>query len=127
MPRMFAYCNDESIVGTPFYLMEFLEGRVLADQSLPGSVIWNQFLYSENYHFTDTGLTHGKPLCRCASQSVCGRIVYLRSPTGIEVALRNYGLGIGERPARSQCKFSDRSELNFHLRQARATLAQTAV
>ncbi len=36
VPRMFAYCNDESIVGTPFYLMEFLEGRVLADQSLPG-------------------------------------------------------------------------------------------
>ena len=36
VPRMFAYCEDESIVGTPFYLMEFLEGRVLLDQSLPG-------------------------------------------------------------------------------------------
>ena len=36
VPRMFAYCEDESIVGTPFYLMEFLEGRVLVDQSLPG-------------------------------------------------------------------------------------------
>ena len=35
VPRMFAYCEDESIVGTPFYLMEFLEGRVLVDQSLP--------------------------------------------------------------------------------------------
>jgi acyl-CoA dehydrogenase len=36
VPRMFAYCEDQSIVGTPFYLMEFLEGRVLVDQSLPG-------------------------------------------------------------------------------------------
>ena len=36
VPRMFAYCEDESIVGTQFYLMEFLEGRVLVDQSLPG-------------------------------------------------------------------------------------------
>lgn len=36
VPRMFAYCEDGSIVGTPFYLMEFLEGRVLVDPSLPG-------------------------------------------------------------------------------------------
>lgn len=37
VPRMLAYCDDEQIVGTPFYLMEFLEGRVLVDQSLPGA------------------------------------------------------------------------------------------
>jgi len=36
VPRMLAYCEDISIVGTPFYVMEFLEGRVLVDQSLPG-------------------------------------------------------------------------------------------
>jgi acyl-CoA dehydrogenase len=36
VPRMYAYCEDESIVGTPFYLMEFLDGRVLVDPSLPG-------------------------------------------------------------------------------------------
>lgn len=36
VPRMYAYCEDESIVGTPFYLMEFLDGHVLVDQSLPG-------------------------------------------------------------------------------------------
>ena len=36
VPRMYAYCKDESIVGTPFYLMEFLDGRVLVDQSLSG-------------------------------------------------------------------------------------------
>jgi aminoglycoside phosphotransferase (APT) family kinase protein len=36
VPRMYAYCEDDSIVGTPFYLMEFLDGRVLVDQALPG-------------------------------------------------------------------------------------------
>jgi aminoglycoside phosphotransferase (APT) family kinase protein len=35
VPRLFAYCEDEAIIGTPFYVMEFLEGRVLVDQSLP--------------------------------------------------------------------------------------------
>ena len=36
VPKLFAYSDDISIVGTPFYLMEFLEGRVIVDQSLPG-------------------------------------------------------------------------------------------
>jgi acyl-CoA dehydrogenase len=36
VPRMRAWCGDETVVGTPFYLMDFLEGRVLADPSLPG-------------------------------------------------------------------------------------------
>ncbi|HAL38303.1 MAG TPA: phosphotransferase family protein [Polaromonas sp.] len=36
VPRMLTYCQDEQIIGTPFYLMEFLDGRVLVDQSLPG-------------------------------------------------------------------------------------------
>jgi acyl-CoA dehydrogenase len=36
VPEMLAYCDDETVVGTPFFLMEFLEGRVFVDQSLPG-------------------------------------------------------------------------------------------
>lgn len=36
VPRMLAYCEDASLLGTPFYLMEFLDGRVMLDQSLPG-------------------------------------------------------------------------------------------
>ncbi|MEJ5988456.1 phosphotransferase family protein [Ramlibacter sp. PS3R-8] len=37
VPRMRAWCGDEAVVGTPFYLMEFLDGRVLTDPSLPDS------------------------------------------------------------------------------------------
>jgi len=36
VPRMLAYCDDDSLLGTPFFVMEFLRGRVLMDQSLPG-------------------------------------------------------------------------------------------
>ncbi len=36
VPRLYAFSDDTAIVGTPFYLMEFLEGRVIVDQSLPG-------------------------------------------------------------------------------------------
>ncbi len=36
VPAALAWCDDESIVGTPFYLMAYLDGRVFVDQSLPG-------------------------------------------------------------------------------------------
>ncbi|MBL8674458.1 MAG: phosphotransferase family protein [Rhodospirillales bacterium] len=34
-PRAYALCEDESVVGTPFYIMEFCDGRVLWDPLLP--------------------------------------------------------------------------------------------
>lgn len=36
VPRMIAYCDDRSVVGTPFYLMERVHGRVFAHYALPG-------------------------------------------------------------------------------------------
>jgi aminoglycoside phosphotransferase (APT) family kinase protein len=36
VPRMFGLCEDESVIGRAFYIMEFMQGRVLWDQSLPG-------------------------------------------------------------------------------------------
>lgn len=35
VPRMHLLCDDESIIGRAFYVMEFIEGRVLWEQSLP--------------------------------------------------------------------------------------------
>jgi len=34
--RQYALCLDESMIGRAFFVMEFVEGRVLWDQSLPG-------------------------------------------------------------------------------------------
>jgi aminoglycoside phosphotransferase (APT) family kinase protein len=35
VPRMHVLCEDESVIGRAFYVMEFIAGRVLWDQSLP--------------------------------------------------------------------------------------------
>lgn len=34
VPRMLVYCEDASVIGTPFYLMEFVDGRVFKDATL---------------------------------------------------------------------------------------------
>jgi aminoglycoside phosphotransferase (APT) family kinase protein len=36
VPRMLLLCEDEAIIGRAFYVMEFVAGRVLWEQSLPG-------------------------------------------------------------------------------------------
>jgi aminoglycoside phosphotransferase (APT) family kinase protein len=36
VPKMLCLCEDETIIGRAFYVMEFMAGRVLWDQSLPG-------------------------------------------------------------------------------------------
>jgi aminoglycoside phosphotransferase (APT) family kinase protein len=36
VPRTFALCEDEAVIGRAFYVMDYAEGRVLWDQSLPG-------------------------------------------------------------------------------------------
>ena len=36
VPRMHCLCEDESVIGRAFYVMEFMQGRVLWDQGLPG-------------------------------------------------------------------------------------------
>lgn len=36
VPHMYCLCEDESVIGRAFYVMEFMQGRILWDQSLPG-------------------------------------------------------------------------------------------
>jgi aminoglycoside phosphotransferase (APT) family kinase protein len=46
--RPHVLCEDQSVIGTAFYVMDFVEGRVLWDQSLPGmtpaerGAIWDE-------------------------------------------------------------------------------------
>ena len=71
VPHMYALCEDESVIGRAFYIMEFLEGRVLWDQSLPGMTPEQRAeIYDEmnrviaalhNVKFAERGLaTYGK-------------------------------------------------------------------
>ena len=36
VPRPLLLCEDPAVIGTPFYVMEYVEGRVFRDLSLPG-------------------------------------------------------------------------------------------
>ena len=36
VPKAYCLCEDATVVGTPFYIMEFLDGRIFEDPSLPG-------------------------------------------------------------------------------------------
>ena len=35
VPKVFCLCNDPSVIGTAFYIMEYLEGRIFIDSKLP--------------------------------------------------------------------------------------------
>ncbi|KAJ6780205.1 hypothetical protein PWT90_01932 [Aphanocladium album] len=36
VPKAYMMCEDDSIIGTPFYIMEFLDGRIFEDTGIPG-------------------------------------------------------------------------------------------
>lgn len=36
VPCVFAFCDDPSLLGAPFFVMEMVEGRIFYDQTLPG-------------------------------------------------------------------------------------------
>ena len=36
VPRVLAYCSDAAVLGAEFYLMEFVQGRIFTDPSMPG-------------------------------------------------------------------------------------------
>ena len=72
VPRMFCLCEDESVIGRAFYVMEFMQGRVLWDQALPGLTPEQRGeIYDEmnrviaalhTVNFTERGLAgYGKP------------------------------------------------------------------
>ncbi len=43
--KQFTLCTDEDVIGRAFYVMEYVEGRVLWDQSLPGMTAAERTLY----------------------------------------------------------------------------------
>ncbi|KAL4802699.1 kinase-like domain-containing protein [Aspergillus unguis] len=36
VPKAYDLCEDSSVIGTPFYIMEFLDGRIFTDPTFPG-------------------------------------------------------------------------------------------
>lgn len=72
VPRMHVLCEDESVIGRAFYVMECMQGRVLWDQTLPGMTPSERTaIYAEmnrviaalhTVNFAERGLaSYGKP------------------------------------------------------------------
>ena len=72
VPHMHCLCEDESVIGRAFYVMEFMQGRILWDQSLPGmepaqrTAIYNEMnrviAALHTVKFAERGLAgYGKP------------------------------------------------------------------
>ncbi len=72
VPEMYCLCEDESVIGRAFYVMEFMQGRILWDQSLPDmtpdqrGVMYNEMnrviAALHTVKFADVGLAgYGKP------------------------------------------------------------------
>ena len=36
VPRALCLCEDDSVIGTAFYIMTFLDGRIFEDPAIPG-------------------------------------------------------------------------------------------
>lgn len=36
VPKAYCLCEDSNVIGTPFYIMEFLDGRHFTDPAMPG-------------------------------------------------------------------------------------------
>jgi aminoglycoside phosphotransferase (APT) family kinase protein len=41
VPKAWALCEDDSIIGTMFYIMDCVDGRIFWDPSLPGMSLQN--------------------------------------------------------------------------------------
>jgi aminoglycoside phosphotransferase (APT) family kinase protein len=56
VPAMFAYCNDESILGAAFYLMEHVESRIFWDppfpQAYPIGISTSHSVYFASHRFS---------------------------------------------------------------------------
>jgi aminoglycoside phosphotransferase (APT) family kinase protein len=81
VPTVYCYCSDRSILGSEFYLMEYVRGRIFTDPSLPGM----------GRHRSDR---------RTAYRSVLQVLSNLHSVEPREVGLSDYGGGNGRYVAR---------------------------
>jgi aminoglycoside phosphotransferase (APT) family kinase protein len=63
VPKTYVLCEDSSVLGTPFYIMSFLDGRIIEDPSMPDAssaeerrAMWQDAIRTlAKLHAVDTG------------------------------------------------------------------------
>jgi len=68
VPKVHLLCEDPSVIGSHFYLMEFVKGRIFSDPGLPGLTplersLWSAFSPNIVFVFVGDGLTRKSFLC----------------------------------------------------------------
>ncbi|KAJ6005163.1 hypothetical protein N7451_003107 [Penicillium sp. IBT 35674x] len=58
VPMTYALCEDESVIGTPFYIMEFLDGRIFEDPTFPEVAPAERRALYEDRTYTKVALWH---------------------------------------------------------------------
>lgn len=60
VPKTYCLCEDDSVIGTPFYIMEFLDGRIIEDFTMPGvsaedrTAMWRDAIHTlAKFHAVD--------------------------------------------------------------------------
>lgn len=62
VPRVLAFCEDSAILGAPFYIMDFVEGRIFYDQRLPGMTPGERAGIFDAMNATVASLHHAEPM-----------------------------------------------------------------
>ena len=62
VPKVLAFCDDNAILGAPFYIMDFVEGRIFYDQRLPGMAPPERAKIFDAMNATVASLHHAEPL-----------------------------------------------------------------
>ena len=78
IPEPILLCEDSSIIGTPFYIMEFLEGRIFTDMRMPELPPKDKrewyYLYVHNHAYSYSLVQ----LACCRQDTCCTRAGYTR-------------------------------------------------
>ncbi|KAE8334085.1 kinase-like domain-containing protein [Aspergillus sergii] len=61
VPKVYILCEDPTVIGTAFYIMEFLDGRFITDPYMPGVVAEHrkEIFFKTNQPKDRSGIVHG--------------------------------------------------------------------
>lgn len=91
LPKAHAWCGDESILGQPFYVMDFVEGRIIDDSRLPGVARAERPAVYEDYARTIARLHSIDPVARGLADFGKGRGYVRRQLRVLTAGYRGWG------------------------------------
>ena len=127
--RCSALCEDECVIGRAFYVMEFVEGRVLWDQSLPGMTPAERGAHLRRDESRDRGAAFGRFAERSASRITASPATTSRGRSGAGASSTSQSRDRANRPQMNSsstgCRSTFRAARRDRVRSCTATTAST--